>query len=343
MTMPTQRLYESSLNEPTDKWNVTIEDNTANTNPDRRSIKQIMHEDADNLSSDNTMTREQDVDSLSDKFDSMDLIQDIQRGRNRFDEFEDSSAASSVDTQGCVVHCRGPCIDVQKVYRQDDDGDTLLNIALIILAPELALYFIDMTPNFSWLNIPNKLFQSPLHLAVVTNQAALVRRLVIGGADLEARDKDGNMAIHLACRENFIHCVHALLEPVRYEEQKRNNYEIPFQKVPQNLEAKNYEGFTCLHIASSMNNLEVVKMLVDNGADMNSRATKSGRTVLHEAAWSGKLILLKYLLSLEDRCNINAKTYDGYTAFDLARSRGHWSLVIELATAGAKSDEEDME
>ena len=289
------------------------------------------------------MTENQDVVALSDKFDSIDLIHDVQRNRIRFDEFEDLTVASSVDTQGSAVRCRGPCINVNKVYRQDDDGDTLLNIALIILSPELALYFIDRTPHFSWLNIPNKLFQSALHVAVLTNQAALVRRLVIGGADLESRDKDGNMAIHLACRENNIQCVQALLEPVRYEEQKINNYEISFQKVPQNLESKNYEGFTCLHIASSMDNLELVKLLVDSGADVNSKATKSGRTVLHEAAWSGKLILVKCFLSLGNRCNINAKTYDGYTAFDLARSRGHWSLVIELATAGANADEEDME
>ena len=320
MNMSPQSLYESINSDDTDKM--------AHTNRD------IVYEDIHIMPS---------IDFLSDKFDSIDLIHDVQGNRIRFDEFEYSTATSSIDTHGSTVRCRGPCIDVNKVYRQDDDGDTLLNIALIILSPELALYFINRTPHFSWLNIPNKLFQSALHVAVLTNQAALVRRLVIGGADLESRDKDGNMAIHLACRENNIQCVQALLEPVRYEEQKINNYEISFQKVPQNLESKNYEGFTCLHIASSMDNLELVKLLVDSGADVNSKAIKSGRTVLHEAAWSGKLVLVKYLLSLGNRCNINAKTYDGYTAFDLARSHGHWSLVIELATAGANTEEEDME
>ena len=346
MTMPTQRLTETNCSdylESCDKKKSVCDDSTTNCKLDRCTITETVAKSISEDADVDNMITEDDIDSLSDKFDSIDLIQDIQRDRIRFDEFEVSIATSSVDTHGYIVHCRGPCIDVQKVYRQDDDGDTLLNIALIILAPELALYFIDMTPHFSWLNIPNKLSQTPLHLAVLTKQAGLVRRLVVGGANLEARDKHGNMPIHLACRENLIYCIRALLEPVRYEEQKRNNYDIPFQKVPQNMAAKNYEGLTCLHIASLMDNLDIVKILIDNGANLNSRAEKSGRTVLHEAAWSGKLILVKYLISLGNRCNINAKTYDGYTAFDLARSRRHWSIVIELATAGANSDVQDMD
>lgn len=286
---------------------------------------------------------EREIDCLSDKFDSIGLNQDMQKDMIRFDEFESHASNTRVDVYNAWVQCGGPCIDVQKVYRQDDDGDTLLHIALIILSPEIAFYFIDMTPHFSWLNIQNKLSQTPLHLAVLTNQVSLVRRLVVAGADLQSRDRDGNMAIHVACRENFIHIVRALLEPVRYEEQKRNNYDIPFQNISLMLEAKNYEGFTCLQIAGLRDNLEIVKTLIDNGADVNNAAEKSGRTLLHEAAWIGNLNLVKYLISLDKRCNINAKTYDGYTAFDLARSRGRWSIVVELATAGANSEDVEIQ
>ena len=89
--------------------------------------------------------------------------------------------------------------------------------------------------------------------------------------------------------------------------------------------------------------MEIVKTLINNDANISARAEKSGRTILHEAAWSGNINMVKYLISLGKRCEINAKTYDGYTAFDLARSRGHWSIVIELATAGAKDGDEEME
>ena len=242
-----------------------------------------------------------------------------------------------------TVYCRVPCIDVNKVYRKDEDSDTLLHIAILILAEDLAFYFIDRTPWFTSLNIQNKLLQTPLHLAVLTNHVSLVRRLVVAGADRESRDKEGNMAIHLACRDNLVTILRSLLEPISVEEQKRNNYDAPVQKIPQNLDSKNYEGYTCLHIGSSFDHMDIVKTLIENNANINVKAEKSGRTILHEAAWSGKIKMAKYLISLGKRCEISAKTYDGYTAFDLARSRGHWSIVIELATAGAKHGNEEME
>ena len=282
------------------------------------------------------------IDTLSDKFDSIKMIQKVDRDRIRFEEFEVSSRLC-VDIDGTAAHCRGPCIDVGKVYKKDEDGDTLLHIALIILAPELVLYFIDLSPNFTWLNIKNKLSQTPLHLATLTNQVSLVRRLVVGGADVESRDRDGNMAIHLASRGNMINTLRALLSPVRYEDQKRNNYDVPVQAIPQNLDVKNYEGFTCAHIATLLNHFEILQILIDTGADVNAKSEKSGRTILHEAAWSDNIKAVKYILKIGSRVNINAKTYDGYTAFDLARSRGHWSVVLELATAGAKYSEYDDE
>lgn len=261
----------------------------------------------------------------------------------QFDELDESNA-TCVNIEGTKVLCRGRPVNVAKVFRKDEDGDTLLHIALILLSPELAFYIIDRSPSFDWLNIKNKLSQAPLHLAVLTNQIPLVRRLVVAGADIESRDEDGNMPIHLACRDNLVNAVRALLDPVSPDEQKRNNYEIPYQMIPQDLNSKNYEGVSCLHLAAKENNIEIIKVLLDYSADVNVKAEKSGKTILHEAAWSGNVKLVKFLISLGRQCDINAKTYDDYTPFDLARSRGHWSIVMELATAGARyEDEKDLE
>ena len=282
------------------------------------------------------------INSLSERLGSVELIHTRERNVIQFDDFK-AEAKFGTDIHGSVVQCRGPYIDVNKVYAKDDDGDTLLHIALIIMTPELVQYLIDMTPHFTWLNIKNKISQTPLHLAVLTNQVCLVRRLVVGGADIEARDRAGNTAIHLACRDSLLSVVNALIEPVRYDEQKGNNYDIFDQNIDKTLESMNYEGFTCLHIAANVANIEVVKTLLNHGADVNVKAGKSGRTILHEAAWSGNLDLVKFLCSLDSRCNINAKTFDGYTAFDVARARGYWSIVVELAAAGAKYYNDEMQ
>ena len=273
------------------------------------------------------------IDKLRKQFDSVDLIEKMQKNIIRIDEMN----ASDID--GTVTHSRGPCIDVNAVYRKDQDGDTLLHIAIISLAQYLVFDLINKTPCSTWLNIQNKLLQTPLHLAVLTNQVSLIRRLVVAGADTVSRDKEGNMAIHLGCRNNSLDILRALLEPVTNEEQKTNNYDIAVQNLPYIVNSKNYDGYTCLHIASSFGHIDIVKTLIENNADINVRAEKSGRTILHDAAWSGNINMVRWIVSLGKRCDINAKTYDGYTAFDLARSRGHWSIVIELATAGAKNDE----
>ena len=262
---------------------------------------------------------------------------------SRYEKFE-VSWQFCVAIDGTAAKCRRPCIDMNKVYRQDDDGDTLLHIAIIITEPDLVFYFIDFTASSDWLNIKNKLSQTPLHVAVLTNKKSVVRRLVIGGANIEARDCYGNMPVHIACREGLLDIVRALVEPVSFEEQQRNNYDYAFNQLHQkfSLNAVNYDGVPCLHIAASKGHLDIVKLLLKHGADINAKAEKSGRTILHEAAWHGNLNLVKFLVSLETTCNINAKTYDDYTAFDLARLHGHWNIVAELAMIGADYKEKKV-
>ena len=283
-----------------------------------------------------------DIDDISDKLDCFELAQKEQRYTNIcFVGQLKLSYKTCVSIHGSRVECRRPCIDVSEVYTQDTDGDTLLHTVLILLDTDTALYIINNSPSCTWLNIRNNLSQTPLHVAVLTNQTTAVRRLVVGGADVEARDRHGNLAIHLACREGFLGVLRVLLQPITKEEEQWNNYDVSLQNFNHTLGAVNYEGLTCLHLAASYNRVDVIKLLLENGADINVKAEKSGRTILHEIAWSGNLDLVKFLFMCGRTLDINAKSYDDSTAFDLARSRGNWSIVIELARASTVSVEED--
>lgn len=53
-------------------------------------------------------------------------------------------------------------------------------------------------------------FQTPLHLAVITHQKYLVEKLVEGGADVNLMDRHGQTALHLACQNGDIHSVLAI-------------------------------------------------------------------------------------------------------------------------------------
>ena len=54
------------------------------------------------------------------------------------------------------------------------------------------------------------MFQTPLHLAVITHQTYIVKKLIEGGADVNLMDRHGQTALHLACQDSDVNCVHAI-------------------------------------------------------------------------------------------------------------------------------------
>lgn len=241
-------------------------------------------------------------------------------------------------------HYRRPAVDdtgfsTSAIYARDRDGDTMLHTAIILQEFWLAMYFISKASSVTLLSLQNLLFQTPLHLATLTNQPDVVRRLVVGGAKLESRDKDGNTALHIACRDGLVKIVNYLLEPVKYQETMQNSYLLPYQTIPQDMTIANYEGLSCLHLAAMNRRLDIVEILMKKDIDVNLKDGKTGRTILHNACLSGDIKLVRLLLSHKS-CNINARAYDESTPFDLARARAHEDVCIALAAAGARYGDE---
>jgi ankyrin repeat protein len=115
-------------------------------------------------------------------------------------------------------------------------------MSIIHLLSEVSLKIIALSPSYEFVNIPNNLHQTPLHLAVATRQLLLARRLMVAGASLEAPDHCGNTPLHVACREGLADMVQFLLTPVQKQETHANSYTIPMQCVPQDLSIRNYDG-----------------------------------------------------------------------------------------------------
>jgi uncharacterized protein len=75
---------------------------------------------------------------------------------------------------------------------------------------------------------------------------------------------------------------------------------------------------TACALEVSVENPDVVRLLVEHGADVDGRNAEGGATPLHNAAQSGSVELVRALLELgADR---DAKTDDGRTPRDLAKS-----------------------
>lgn len=97
------------------------------------------------------------------------------------------------------------------------------------------------------------------------------------------------------------------------------------------------EGATLLHIAASRNRIDVVKLLIERGADVNTKGGWWVVTPLHWAADNGHTEIVRLLI--EHGADVNARTEEhGYTPLHWAAGGGHRETVEVLITAGATVD-----
>ncbi|XP_076461860.1 uncharacterized protein LOC143294302 [Babylonia areolata] len=329
------------------------------------------------------------------------------------------------------------CWDEMCKHFPDKDGDTLLHLAVLQTVTHLA-QLVRLLGLRGQVNRRNRLYQTPLHLAVLTANGRATAVLRALGASLRLQDCRGNTPLHTACLRNDPHVLRVLLESEKEEEEaevvgrssgdtdtdshvghgrekKRLNH-LPMQETvcPRNeisaeeslssrgkeegrgggrsrgwgdvettgldelesggdsdggdtltgddvvgvgkdeegeaergsrrerevkaaLCVKNYEGFTCLHLAVLHGNADLVALLLQHGADVNARDGKSGRTALHLAVDTPcpSSPVLSALL-LHPQLHINATNFAQQTALQLARGRHHLELVELLHVRGAR-------
>uniref|UniRef100_A0A7M4FSY1 NF-kappa-B inhibitor alpha n=1 Tax=Crocodylus porosus TaxID=8502 RepID=A0A7M4FSY1_CROPO len=113
----------------------------------------------------------------------------------------------------------------------------------------------------AFLDLQNHLSQTPLHLAVITDQPEIAEALLKAGCNPEIRDFRGNMPLHIACEQGSLRSVGVLTQYC----QPHHLHAI--------LQAANYNGHTCLHLASIQGYLAIVECLLSLGADVNAQLT----------------------------------------------------------------------
>lgn len=95
-----------------------------------------------------------------------------------------------------------------------------LHLSIIQSNPSLAIRLIELGQFTDQLDIQNDHLLTALHLAVITDQPHLVRALLLSGASLTVRDKQGNSPLHLACKYGHEQCVERLTAPPSAEEEQ---------------------------------------------------------------------------------------------------------------------------
>ncbi|KAI9666725.1 MAG: Glycerophosphocholine phosphodiesterase [Alyxoria varia] len=179
-----------------------------------------------------------------------------------------------------------------------------------------------------------------LTIATRSNYVDIVKMLVEAEANIDHQDRGGETALHAAARFGHVECAKVLLHP---QDNKQADTEIP----------ENAYGWTPLFVACVDGQFELVKLLVDAGANVD-RKDVSGWTAIEHAALRGHIEITRFLekhtfvsstsdakttkldselgakaSSLEERTSANGKEIPSVRASSAIKSFGHRYLTGE--------------
>jgi ankyrin repeat protein len=170
---------------------------------------------------------------------------------------------------------------------------------------------------------------TPLSIACMLGNAAIVERLLAAGADANATLSGGEMPLMIASRTGTAAAIRHLL------------------KHGAKIDATERRGQTALMWAAAEGNVEAVNVLIEAGADVNA-ATETGFTAMMFAAREGRIDVVKHLVRAG--VDVNAVMHpkrsgervprDGTSALILAVESGHFELAMLLVREGAEPNDQ---
>ena len=194
--------------------------------------------------------------------------------------------------------------------------------------------------------------RSPLHFASFSGELTTVNMLVKAGADVCATDARRDTCLIIAAYYGHTDTVRYLVSLPEVDlthhgsrnhtalhcavERKHADVVQVLIDAGADIETKNVQGCSPLHLASISGELTTVKMLVEAGADV--RATDTGRdTCLTLAAYYGHTDTVRYLVSLPE-VDLTHHGSRNHTALHFAVERKHADVVQVLIDAGADTE-----
>ncbi len=146
----------------------------------------------------------------------------------------------------------------------------------------------------------------PLHLAAKIGRYSIVKYLVEHGSDVHKKDDSHKTPLVYAIEKNRIKVIIYLSKKVNSTEKREEEDELfravkeddlsslSYNLTRRDINSVNKDGKTVLHIASEEGNLEIVKFLLDMGAD-RTILDYDGRNALSYAKLTGNKELIQLL------------------------------------------------
>lgn len=206
--------------------------------------------------------------------------------------------------------------------------------------------------------------KSALMVSAMIGHPATIRTLIDGGADVNAKSKNGTTALMLASENGNTDIVRILLEEganinAKHEEggtalifaaaEGHAGTVLALLNKGATVHAINNDGFTALNAAAGVGltgeeRIDIVQLLLDNGAEVNAK-DDFGETTLMRAAIADRPDTVRFLL--DNGADVNAQTREGMTALMFAAQgmKGlvdlHLNTVQVLLEAGSDVNAKD--
>ena len=240
----------------------------------------------------------------------------------------------------------------------DQDGNTPLHHACAHGHLQVVSYLCDKARHP--LSIRNKKGESPLHIAAKHCHFAIVKYLIDEKhCDPAAKnERVGSTPLHLAAKSGCLEIVQYLanektcnIESKTYSKSRKRAVSITSGKTPLhyacfgghkavveylvkeqicNPRSTDDEGLTPFHLACQEGHLKIVEFFLGlNMEEFNDVSTEDGRTLLHCAALSGNMEVVRRLIQ-STSCDLSTVDAEGRTAVHYAARNGCTSMVQML-------------
>ena len=172
---------------------------------------------------------------------------------------------------------------------------------------------------------PTKSANQRLMDGAILGELTAVQRALSDGANINVTIGGGD---HDGCSVLMMALMHKRFDVAAYliNQGADVNHKRPARHTPDRT-----CGQTPLWWAANQGNMALARLLISQGADVNT-PDHHGGTPLTQAAGSGHLEMVRYLV--ERGADIHAQIYDGRKAFNLAITNGHKSVVEYLFSRG---------
>ena len=197
---------------------------------------------------------------------------------------------------------------------------------------------------------------SPLMFLCDGGSIAMINYLIEAGADLDHVSKKGLSVLFLALVHRNINMATILLQKGVNVNQPQAKYPPLLVAIKQNdlvlldlllqykadVNARFMKGnqeLSIFHYAARHGRLEIIKHLIEHGADWDDQVNPLGITPLHVAALAGKVAVVDFLLQLG--ADPNKPTKHGDYAIHMASKKGHLEVVKILVESGGKCNIKD--